>query len=205
LEHPHGGREGAKQPERFDPARAARLDAPERLSYLPPGRIAELLTLQEGTILDFGTGTGAYALPLARLLPRTTILALDEQPEMLAMLQAKLDADPLPNLRPIAPEALAGLAGRVDRVLAINVLHEIGDRDLAAIPVLLAEAGEALFIDWDAEADRPVGPPAPHVYAAPEAAARLERHGFRAFRTVAFPYHFAIVCRAGTAAPAAAS
>jgi cyclopropane fatty-acyl-phospholipid synthase-like methyltransferase len=201
LEHRHGDREGAKQPERFDPARAARLDDPERLIYLPPARIADLLALGEGTALDFGAGTGAYALPLARLLPKMTILALDEQPEMLAMLQSKLAADPLPNVRPIAPDALNSLTGRIDRVLAINVLHEIGDRDLDAIPALLTTAGEAVFIDWDAEADRPVGPPAEHVYGAREAATRLERHGFQALRTVAFPYHYAIVCRPMPADP----
>jgi len=195
VSHSHQEREGAKQPERFDPARAARLDDPQRLVYLPPARIAELLNVRQGIVLDFGAGTGSYALPLARLLPHVEILALDEQPEMLALLRAKLAADPHDNVKPIVPGELASLAGRVDRLLAINVLHEIGDRDLQSIPPLLAPHGEALFIDWNADVDRPVGPPPDHVYGVADATARLKRFGFATETVELFAYHYAIVCR----------
>jgi len=190
----HQQREGAKQPERFDPARAARLDDPQRLVYLPPARIADLLDVRQGIVLDFGTGTGSYALPLARLLPRVQMFALDEQPEMLALLRAKLAADPHDNVKPIVPSELESLAGRIDRVLAINVLHEIGDRDLQSIPRLLAPHGEALFIDWNADVERPVGPPSGHVYGVAEAKARLTRFGFATKTVELFAYHYAILC-----------
>ncbi len=189
-------RDGAKQPQRFDPARAARLDDPARFDYLPPARVLELANVSSGTLLDFGTGTGTYALALARLAPQLDVLALDEQPEMLALLREKLARSPVPNVRPIEPGALPGLRGRVDGVLAVNVLHEIGDRDLDAMPALLAPHGRALFIDWDAAAERPVGPPREHVYDVNEAATRLERAGFRLLSRHAFPYHYAVVCEA---------
>jgi SAM-dependent methyltransferase len=195
FEQTDADRSGAKQPRRFNPASAARLDDPDRMAYLPPERIAELLNVRTGLVLDFGTGTGAYAVPLARLLPRVTVLALDEQPEMLAILEAKLAAERLPNVRLAEPSALASFAGRIDRILAINVLHEVGDRDLEGLPLLLAPDGQALFVDWNAEAERPVGPPADHVYAPAEARARLTRFGFAPARTEMFPFHYAIACR----------
>jgi|SRR5271165_2716103 len=185
-------RHGAKQPERFDPAKASRLDDPERLVYLSPPRIAQLLQLESGILLDFGAGTGAYAIPLAQLLPNVTILALDEQPEMLDRLRVKLIATPLANVVPLSPEGLEPLGGHIDQVLAINVLHEIGDRDLAGIPALLRPEGRALFIDWNADVARPVGPPADHVYGVEEATKRLRSFGFAPQHVELFPYHYAI-------------
>lgn len=99
---------------------------------------------REGVVVDFGAGTGAYALPLATLLPGVSILALDEPPEMLDLLRAKLATEPHPNVRTVTPSELPAFAGTIDRVLAINVLHEIGDRDLAAISPLLARRTRAL-------------------------------------------------------------
>ena len=56
--HQHGhSREGAKQPEVFNPARAELRDDPQRLEYLPPDKIVALLDAPgEGVVIDFGTG-----------------------------------------------------------------------------------------------------------------------------------------------------
>ncbi len=58
-EHSAGDRSGSRQPQRFDPDRAARLDDPARLAYLPPDDLLALLAPPHGsTLLDFGAGTG---------------------------------------------------------------------------------------------------------------------------------------------------
>ena len=86
-------RQGARQPERFNPERAARLDDPARFEYLPPEEIARLLDVPvNGRLLDFGTGTGTYAIELARLRPDVAVIALDELPAMLDRLRAKPEA-----------------------------------------------------------------------------------------------------------------
>ncbi|MDD5302800.1 MAG: class I SAM-dependent methyltransferase [Elusimicrobia bacterium] len=191
----HDDRSGAKQPHRFDPKKAALLDDPARLEYLPPAEVAALLDAPRGGLVaDFGTGTGLYALELARLRPDLSFAAIDEQDRMLALLRDKLAARPAPNVRPVlsgTPEA-AALAGRVDRALALNVLHELGDSALAELAGLLAPGGRALFVDWNAAVERPFGPPRDHVLSPAEARARLERLGWRVAHERLFRFHYAL-------------
>lgn len=189
-------RAGARQPARFDPQRAARLDDPARFAYLPAANVAELLDApKDSLVVDFGAGTGAYAIPLAQARSDVTVVALDEQPEMLALLPVKPAAAALKNLRPVLPRDLPQFRARAARVLAINVLHELGDEALADLKALLAPSGFALFIDWNAEADRPVGPPRDHVYAPAEAAKRLESLGFAVEPLDPLAYHYALRAR----------
>lgn len=194
-------RAGAKQPGRFDPQRAARLDDPARLEYLPPERVVELLNPPPGAlVVDFGTGTGTYAIRVAIARPDVTVVALDEQPEMLHLLRAKPEAKALTNLRTALPDDLPPLHGRAARVFALNVLHELGDDSLRALGALLAPEGFVLFVDWNAEVDRPVGPPRDHVYGPKEATERLERFGFAVERIAPFRHHYALrawLARAG--------
>lgn len=190
--HDHA-RDGAKQPNRFDPARAARLDDPARFAYLPSARVFELLAVPPGaSVCDFGTGTGTYAIELARSRLDVRVLALDEQPEMLDMLRAKPAAQALANLHPMLPDQLANERGQIQRVLAVNVLHELGDDALAELAALLAPDGFALMIDWNAATDRPTGPPAEHVYTPDAATERLRAAGFAVRAHASFPYHYAL-------------
>ena len=192
----HHGRHGAKQPERFNPARAALLDDPARFEYLP---VAEIIALLDppthGVVIDFGAGTGAYAIPLAQSRGDLTVIALDEQPEMLALLIAKPAASQLRNLKPTPTDDLASLRSVADRVLALNVLHELGDDALKGLKDLLKPAGFAAFIDWNAEVERPIGPPRDHVYSERDAAMRLEQFGLACELRPALRYHYVIVAR----------
>lgn len=195
-------RQGARQEERFNPQRAARLDDPARFEYLPPDEIARLLDVPPGgRLVDFGTGTGTYAIELARRRPDIEVIAVDELPEMLARLRAKPAAATLGNLRPMLagelaePGAAAKFEKQIDRVLALNVLHELGDEALRALGALLKRQGAALFVDWNAAVERPAGPPADHVYSPQEARARLERMGFQVAAEFFFPYHYGFRAR----------
>ena len=190
----HDDRHGAKQPQRFDPARAARLDDPARFEYLPPVALLALLDLKEdATLVDFGAGTGAYAIEIARARPAVLVYALDENETMLAHLREKLASSDVSNVTPIEPSELGPLKGRVDRILALNVLHELGDASLAELGGLLARGGKALFVDWNADAERPHGPPREHVYGVAEARRRLRESGLVETGMSTFPYHYAFV------------
>ena len=190
--HDHGDRHGARQPERFDPARAALLDDPARLQYLPPSQLVGLLDAPAGArVIDFGTGTGVYAIELAHRRPDLEVIALDEQPQMLEMLKAKPAAQELSNLKPALTGELQ-LVGTADRVLALNVLHELGDDALKEMVAMLKPGGAALVIDWNAEVDRPIGPPRDHVYSPAEARSRLEAVGLLPRDEKPLAYHYVL-------------
>lgn len=195
--HEHSDdRQGARQPERFDPNRAYKLEDRARFEYLPPDVIFGLLAApQGGRVLDFGTGTGLFALELARYRPDLQIDALDEQPPMLERLRAKLGSAGVPNLSPRGSEELSSLFGSMDAVLAINVLHELGDEATGQLASLLKPGGRAVVVDWNGAIDRPIGPPRDHVYTPGEARARLERVGLRVSEQPALPYHFVLLAQ----------
>ncbi len=190
-------RHGAKQPDRFDPARAAILDDPARFSYVPVDMLLSMLEIPTGgTLVDFGTGTGLYAIEIARRRPDVRVVALDEQPPMLAHVREAIARSGLSNVEPVSSEALGPMLGSADRVLALNVLHELGDHALEELRSLLADDGKAVFVDWNAEAERPVGPPRDHIYDIKDAAQRLAAAGFSVIERRTLAYHYALVAKA---------
>jgi precorrin-6B methylase 2 len=92
---------------RFDASLAFRLDAPERLIWLPPAEIVGALSVQPGdTIADVGAGTGYFSLPLAEAVgPRGKLYAVDAQAEMLSHLRQKLLDQSVSNVELICAEA----------------------------------------------------------------------------------------------------
>lgn len=189
-------RHGARQKERFNPERASKLDDPARFEYLPAQEIERLLDVPSGgKLVDFGTGTGTYAIELARLHPDVEVIALDELPAMLDRLRAKPVAAALTNLKSMLISEAGDLEKKVDRVLALNVLHELGDEALQNLGALLKTDGAALFIDWNAGVERPAGPPADHLYTPREARERLERMGFKIELEHSFSYHYGFRAR----------
>ncbi|MHB8177229.1 MAG: class I SAM-dependent methyltransferase [Vulcanimicrobiaceae bacterium] len=189
-------RHGAKQPEIFSADRAERLDDPAREAWLPTERLVALLDLRaDAYALDFGTGTGRYALALAAAHPRTRVCAFDVQPEMIAIVEERVAQRGLANVVTQTGNAGELPAHAYDRVLAVNVLHEIGDVDLAELRARVAPGGWALIVDWDGTRERPVGPPPDHVHTPEEAGQRLRHAGFTridALDVPQFPYHFVL-------------
>jgi ubiquinone/menaquinone biosynthesis C-methylase UbiE len=168
--------------EKFDPKHADRLENPERLVELPPSRLVELLGLTGAeTVVDFGAGTGVYSLPLADALPRGRVLAVDEQPELLDRLRAKLAAHaPAGSVEPVlSVDGNVPLDdGVADRMLIVNVLHHIDDDPSALTEIgrLLAPGGLLVAAEF-ARMDRPVGPSNDHVLALDEIRALLTGAG----------------------------
>ncbi len=164
----------------FDPAKAARLDDPARLDYLPLAQVLALLDAPPNAlVIDFGAGTGFYDFLVAQARPDLTLVAVDRQPEMLALLRARPGfADTAQRITTAVPADLPRFAGRADRVLCINVLHELDDVHLDEIRDVLHPSGMAVAIDWDESVPREIGPHGPHIFDGPRARSYLEARGF---------------------------
>lgn len=193
-----GGRSASRK---FDPAKARRLDAPERERYLPDASLVALLGLRGGeTVVDYGAGTGRLAIAVSRALgDGGRVLAVEENERMATHLRGRVaEAGARVEVLPIAGNHVPTPDAGVDRVLAVNLLHEVhGESALEEMRRLLGPDGLLLVADWERGRDpeRTLGPPDEILYTEGEAVAELERAGFAVERREGFAYHFALLAR----------
>ena len=147
---------------KFDPKNVARLDDPARLDFQPVRDVLDLLELTgDETVVDYGAGVGYLTLPLAAVLPRGRVVAVDMSAELLAELGERLHApasghasqatDGPTRKRDGATRPSAGAAsaaarvelvhtadnrvplpdGSADAIVAVNLWHEIYDEPAA--------------------------------------------------------------------------
>ena len=187
---------GERDPKKFDPARAHLLDAPEREAYLPTAELIDLLDL-DGVerVVDYGAGTGRLSIAVAEELgERGRVVAVDESKEMFERLSASVSD--LARVEPIliADNRVPLDDGWAQRVLVLNVLHEVrGETALAEMRRLLAPGGFVLTADWERGRDRDFGPPDEVLYSREEAEGELQAAGLRPDPVnAALPYHFAV-------------
>lgn len=153
----------------FNPARAHRLDDPERLVWLPPKEVLERVGVMPGmAVADIGAGTGYFALPLARAAGDDGVVwAVDLQPEMLRMLESKLADQGSPrNIRLLEGDAVrTGVPDAVcDLVFLANIWHELDDAGAVLLEArrILRPGGRIAILDWRSDVAPPPGPPPEH-------------------------------------------
>ena len=198
---PHHGHGGGGPHHAFSDAEAWTrvFDDPARDRWQRPDQVLRALELEPAmTIADVGAGTGYFAVPLARAVPRGQVIATDLEPEMVRFLRQRARREQLPNLRALqATPAASGLAaGSVDRILLVHVWHHLAEpgeyaRGLAAA---LRPGGRLLVADFSPTAHR--GPPA-HLRVGPEAVvAALESAGLSArVSPIALPDQYLVEAR----------
>ncbi|MCJ8014533.1 class I SAM-dependent methyltransferase [Paenibacillus sp. KQZ6P-2] len=167
---------------RFDPARIARLDNPERRKKLPPEQLLDLLDLTGSEdILDVGAGGGYFTFPAAERT-RGTVYALDAQPEMLEHLKSRMPERTSGRIEIIQGEAeqIPMEDAKVDAVICSMVLHEVDplEQGLREIRRVLRQGGRALCIEWE-RVETESGPPLNHRIASADMAGILEGMGFK--------------------------
>jgi len=104
------------------------LDRTEREKEENPKRLLELLKIRpDQVVVDFGAGSGYYTLRMAALVPKGKAVAVDIQPEMLAIIERKKMAEGLANIELVRnteddPKLPADSA---DLILLVDVYHEL--------------------------------------------------------------------------------
>ncbi len=106
---------------------AAWLERPAREREERTDLLIEALPLQAGHVVaDIGAGTGYFTFPIADRVPDGRVLAVDIQPEMLALIEARKNDRGTDNVRTVLGSATdPGLApGTVDLILIVDAYHE---------------------------------------------------------------------------------
>jgi ubiquinone/menaquinone biosynthesis C-methylase UbiE len=161
---------------------------PERNVEEDPDALHRELALAPGqTACDIGAGVGFHTVRMARAVgPRGKVIAVDVQPEMLAMLRENVDAEGLANVQTVQgraddPELPASVC---DLELLVDVYHELADPDamLKALRRALARGGRLAIVEFRGEdPDVPIKPE--HKMTKAQVQRELEPRGFRLARS----------------------
>ena len=112
----------------------------------------------DAVVADIGAGTGYFSLPIASRVPDGRVLAVDIQPEMLAIVQRRASSAGLANVEALlATETDPGLpAGQVDLVLMVDAYHEFSHpfEVMTGIVNGLKSGGRVVLIEYRAEDPR---------------------------------------------------
>jgi 2-polyprenyl-3-methyl-5-hydroxy-6-metoxy-1,4-benzoquinol methylase len=141
---------------------ARHFDDPARDEWQRPDAVIDRLELKDGMrVADIGSGTGYFAVRLARAIPDGRIWGIDIEPEMVSYLNERAEREGLANLesRPGLPHD-PQLPDHVDLVLIVDTYHHLSDRTAYFRGLVddLASGGRVAIVDFKL-GDLPVGPP----------------------------------------------
>jgi 2-polyprenyl-3-methyl-5-hydroxy-6-metoxy-1,4-benzoquinol methylase len=178
---------------------ASVLDDPARDVWQRPEDVLRAMELAPTmSIADVGTGSGYFAVRLARAVPAGEVSATDLEPNLVRFVAERARRERLANLRALlVTQPGSGLArASFDRILVVHVWHHLPDRvafarDLAAA---LRPGGRLFVVDFAVAGSR--GPP-PSIRIAPESIiAELEAGGLTAMvSAVAVPDQYIVEAR----------
>ena len=104
------------------------LERPEREQEENVSQAIENMDIQpDNRIADIGAGSGYYTFRMARKAPRGKVFAVDIQPEMLDIMNRRIEREAIENVELIrGSETSPKLeAGSVDLVTMVDVYHEL--------------------------------------------------------------------------------
>ena len=178
---------------RFDDAEkwSKVFDDPARDAWQKPAEvIAALKIAPDAVVADIGSGTGYFAVRLARAVPRGRVYGADVEAEMVRFLNQRAARENLGNLSShTAGEEGPNLPAQVDLALVVDTYHHIPRRShyFERLKLALRAGGRVAIIDF--KLDSPTGPPTKHRIAPEQVKAEMERAGYRLLEEPAFLPH----------------
>ena len=133
------------------------LERTEREKEEEPAKLLAALDLKPGmTVADVGAGTGFHAFRMAPAVgPAGKVLAVDVQPEMIALIEARAKKEGVKNMTAVkCTEADPKLPeGSVDLVLMVDVYHELAQPYEVAgkLVAALKPGGRLAFVEFRLE------------------------------------------------------
>lgn len=161
---------------------AKEFDDPARDAWQKPDEVIAALDLRpEARIADLGSGTGYFAVRLARAFPQGWVYALDVEPAMIQYLEDRAAKEDLTNLLALTtPAESAALPEPVDCVLVVNTYHHLEDRVTYFTQLKgagLLPGARLVIIDFNQSSV--MGPPKEHRLSPQQVETELTQAGFR--------------------------
>jgi len=126
--------------------------------FLNPNEVLnQLKLLGEMIAADFGSGSGGWAIPLAKRLKFGKVYAVDILEEPLSALKSKAEIQKVYNIETINSNVEKGIKLpdlSCDLVLLTNLLFQVDDKKkvLTEAKRVLKKGGKILVVDWLPEA-----------------------------------------------------
>lgn len=171
-------------------------DDPARAEWQKPDQVVAALALApDARVADIGSGTGYFAVRLARAVPQGKVYGADLEPDMVRYLNERAQKEKLANLSAhVAAPDDPKLPEPVDLVLLVNTYHHIAARHdyFARLREQLRSGGRVAIVDYRPES--PSGPP-PGGRIAPEVVEKeMAQAGYRRVAKHDFlPYQYFLV------------
>lgn len=182
AEPPHAlhGHHGAH---RFQNAEewAKAFDDPARDEWQKPDLVVQGLALPEDAVVaDIGSGTGYFAVRLARAVPRGKVFGVDVEEDMARYLRERAAREGLANLVSLlSPTDDPKLPEAVDLALVVNTIHHIEQRPayFRKLRATMKPDGRVVIVDFKM-GPIPVGPPEAMRLTPAQVSADLKEAGF---------------------------
>ncbi len=132
------------------------LERPSRSFEEQPMQLIAALGLQPNDVVaDVGAGTGYFSIRISPLVPEGRVLAVDVQPEMLEILNFRIQERGITNIEPIlgSPTDPMLPAEQVDLVLMVDAYHEFDypHEMMQGIVRSLKPAGRVVLVEYRGE------------------------------------------------------
>lgn len=183
---------------RFDDAEkwSKVFDDPARDAWQKPVEIiASLKLAPDAVVADIGSGTGYFAVRLARAVPRGKVFGADVEADMVRFLNERAAREGLGNLSShAAGDEGPNLPAPVDLALVVDTYHHIPRRSryFEQLKSSLRPGGRVAIVDF--KLDSPTGPPVKHRIPPDQVKAEMERAGYRLAEQPGFlPYQYFLV------------
>lgn len=126
--------------------------------FLNPGKVLNQLELEKDMIaVDFGSGSGGWAIPLAKKLEDGKVFAVDILEEPLSALRSRAKLEKIFNIETMKVDVEQGTQispESCDLVLMTNLLFEVENKKgvLGEGKRVLGPGGKILIVDWKKDA-----------------------------------------------------
>ena len=135
--------------------------------HVYPDELADIFAFESGTVVDFGCGTGALVLQIARhIAENSEVYGVDAQKDLVLKLLREAKEMNLKNVKGIWGDFEVPNGSKLsdmfaDFVVIVNSLFQVEDKSGALKEAfrILKKSGELYIVDWKQDSVCPIGPP----------------------------------------------